>query len=112
VVFDDTNDTLGGDSIPLIAAEEIGDLRVLVSGTTFFSDFDYGKMSIFENIVLFENFLDWSIGSRPAFTPSTTPTTPTTPVQPPAPIPMELILMATIAAVIVIVGVVFVIRRR
>ncbi|MHA2205001.1 MAG: zinc dependent phospholipase C family protein, partial [Candidatus Thorarchaeota archaeon] len=112
VIFDDTNDTLGGDSIPLIAAEEIGDLRVLVSGTTFFSDFDYGKMSIFENIVLFENFLDWSVGSRPAFTPSTTPTTPTTPVQPPAPLPIELILMASIAAVIVIVGVVFVIRRR
>ena len=60
VIYDDTEDGENGDQIPLIAVEEIGDLRLLVAGTTFFSDFDYGKTAAFDNIVLFENFLEWA----------------------------------------------------
>ncbi|MFW9809469.1 MAG: zinc dependent phospholipase C family protein [Candidatus Thorarchaeota archaeon] len=60
VIYDDTNDGEYGNQIPLVAVEEIGDLRLLVAGTTFFSDFDYGKASIFDNIVFLGNFLDWA----------------------------------------------------
>lgn len=60
VIYDDTEDGENGDQIPLIAVEEIGDLRLFVAGTTFFSDFDYGKSASFDNIVLLENFLDWA----------------------------------------------------
>jgi hypothetical protein len=60
VIYDDTIDGEFGDQIPLIAVEEIEDLRLLVAGTTFFSDFDYGKTAIFDNIVLLENFLEWT----------------------------------------------------
>ncbi len=60
VIYDDTIDGEFGDQIPLIAVEEIGNLRLLVAGTTFFSDFDYGKTAIFDNIVLLENFLEWT----------------------------------------------------
>jgi len=44
--------------------EEIGDLRVIVAGTTFFSNYDYGKSLQFNNILLMENFLDWATGNR------------------------------------------------
>ncbi|MFW9932605.1 MAG: zinc dependent phospholipase C family protein [Candidatus Thorarchaeota archaeon] len=64
VVYDDTQDGINGNQIPLIAVEEIGELRLLAAGTTFFSDFDYGKTAIFSNIILLENFLDWSTGNR------------------------------------------------
>lgn len=69
VIYDDTADLEYGDQIPLAAVEEVGDLRLLVVGTTFFSDFDYGKTATFDNIVFLENFLEWaanrSIGSVP-----------------------------------------------
>ena len=64
VIYDDTEDGKNGEQIPLVAVEEIGELRVLVSGTTFFSNFDYGKTALFSNIVLLENFLGWAIGDR------------------------------------------------
>jgi hypothetical protein len=64
VVYDDTIDGVNGEQIPLIAIEEIGQLRVFVAGTTFFSDFDYGKSAIFSNVQLVENFIDWAIGNR------------------------------------------------
>ncbi|MFW9795005.1 MAG: zinc dependent phospholipase C family protein [Candidatus Thorarchaeota archaeon] len=60
VIYDDTQDGENGDQIPLIAVEEIGTLRLLVAGTTFFSDFDYGRAAIFDNIVFLENFLEWA----------------------------------------------------
>ncbi|MHA2079403.1 MAG: zinc dependent phospholipase C family protein, partial [Candidatus Thorarchaeota archaeon] len=60
VIYDDTDDGENGEQIPLIAVEEIGDLRLLVAGTTFFSDFDYGKTAAFDNIVFLENFLEWA----------------------------------------------------
>ena len=63
VIWDDTIDGANGKQIPLAAVEEIGDLRLLVAGTTFFSDFDYGKTQ-FDNVQLFENYLDWAVGSR------------------------------------------------
>lgn len=59
VVYDDTNDGQYGDQIPLMAVEQVGSLRLLVAGTTFFSDFDYGKPQ-FDNPQVFENFLDWA----------------------------------------------------
>ncbi|TET06768.1 MAG: hypothetical protein E3J86_14575 [Candidatus Thorarchaeota archaeon] len=59
VIYDDTIDGEFGDQIPLIAVEEIGNLRLLVAGTTFFSDFDYPQID-FDNIVLLENFLEWA----------------------------------------------------
>ncbi len=61
VIWDDTIDGENGDQIPLMAVEEVGTLRILVAGTTFFSDFDYGKVAIFANVQLFENFLDWVV---------------------------------------------------
>ncbi len=64
VIYDDTQDGINGNQIPLVAVEEIGELRLLVAGTTFFSDFDYGKSAIFSNVILLENFLDWSTGDR------------------------------------------------
>ncbi|MFW9849919.1 MAG: zinc dependent phospholipase C family protein [Candidatus Thorarchaeota archaeon] len=64
VVYDDSQDGVNGDQIPMIAVEEIGELRVLVAGTTFFSDYDYGKVALFNNVVLLENFIDWAIGNR------------------------------------------------
>ncbi|MHA1882751.1 MAG: zinc dependent phospholipase C family protein [Candidatus Thorarchaeota archaeon] len=64
VIYDNTDDGKNGEQIPLVAVEEIGELRVLVAGTTFFSDFDYGKSAIFSNVILFENFLDWTCGNR------------------------------------------------
>lgn len=62
VIWDDTNDSLGGDSIPLMAVEQIGDSRLLVSGTTFFSDFDYGATT-FDNDVLVEHALEWLLNA-------------------------------------------------
>ncbi|RDE17968.1 MAG: hypothetical protein C4K49_00070 [Candidatus Thorarchaeota archaeon] len=59
VVYDDTNDGEFGNQIPLVAVEEVGTLRILVAGTTFFSDFDYGKPA-FDNAQFFENFLYWA----------------------------------------------------
>jgi hypothetical protein len=64
VIYDNTDDGVNGQQIPLVAIEEIGQLRVLVSGTTFFSNFDYGKTALFSNINLLTNFLDWSVGNR------------------------------------------------
>ncbi len=63
VLYDIVQDGIYGDQIPLIAAEEIGDLRVLLSGTTFFSNFDYGKSS-FDNVQLLKNFLEWAVEDR------------------------------------------------
>ncbi|MFW9788834.1 MAG: zinc dependent phospholipase C family protein [Candidatus Thorarchaeota archaeon] len=63
VIYDDVSDGMWGDQIPLAAAEEIGSTRVFVTGTTFFSDYDYGKPQ-FDNIQLFENYLDWAVGNR------------------------------------------------
>ncbi|MHA2212299.1 MAG: hypothetical protein ACW992_03950, partial [Candidatus Thorarchaeota archaeon] len=60
VVWDALQDGVNGEQIPLAAIEEVGSLRVLVAGTTFFSDFDYGKTAIFDNVVFLENFLDWA----------------------------------------------------
>jgi hypothetical protein len=64
VIYDNTDDGVFGDQIPLMAIEEIGDLRLLVSGTTFFSNFDYGDTALFGNIQLLENFIDWSTANR------------------------------------------------
>jgi hypothetical protein len=64
VIYDDTEDGKNGEQIPLMAVEEIGALRVIVAGTTFFSDYDYGKMAQFSNILLLDNFLDWAAGDR------------------------------------------------
>lgn len=63
VIYDNVQDGQYGYQIPLAAAEEIGSTRLLVTGTTFFSDYDYGKPQ-FDNIQLLENFLDWSVGNR------------------------------------------------
>ena len=63
VIYDDSMDGIWGNQIPLAAAEEIGSTRLLVTGTTFFSDFDYSKPQ-FDNVQLLENFLDWGVGNR------------------------------------------------
>jgi hypothetical protein len=62
VVWDDTNNGVGGDSIPLMVVEQIGDSRLFVSGTTFFSDFDYGATT-FDNDVLVEHALEWLLNA-------------------------------------------------
>jgi hypothetical protein len=69
VIWDNTDDGEYGEQIPLAAIEEIGTLRLLVTGTTFFSNFDYGKLTEFDNDIFLENFLEWasnrSIGAVP-----------------------------------------------
>ena len=54
VVYDDVKDGMYGNQIPLAAVEEVGDLRLLVGGATFFSDFDYGSSEYFDNIEFLE----------------------------------------------------------
>lgn len=61
VIWDNSQNGVNGDQIPLIAVEEIGGLRLLVAGTTFFSDYDYGKATLFANPQLFDNALDWFV---------------------------------------------------
>ncbi|TXT57575.1 MAG: hypothetical protein BAJATHORv1_10277 [Candidatus Thorarchaeota archaeon] len=64
VIYDDQMDGKYGDQIILGAAEEIGSFRLVVTGTTFFSNFDYQKSVNFDNIVLLENILEWAKGIR------------------------------------------------
>jgi hypothetical protein len=63
VIYDDVIDGEYGNQIPLAAVEEIGTGRLLVVGTTFFSDYDHGD-PVFDNINLLENFLEWATGNR------------------------------------------------
>jgi hypothetical protein len=63
VKYDTVQDGEYGNQIPLVAVEEVGSLRLLVSGTTFFSNFDYGKTS-FDNVNLLKNFLEWAMEDR------------------------------------------------
>lgn len=63
VVYDDVKDGEYGTQIPLAAIEEIGTGRILVAGTTFFSNFDHGD-AVFKNIDMLENFLSWAVGNR------------------------------------------------
>lgn len=58
VIYDTTGDLTGGDIIPLMAVEEIGDSRIYISGTTFFSNFDYGATDM-DNDVLVKNAIEW-----------------------------------------------------
>ncbi len=59
-IYDNTDDGTGGDSIPLAGYEEthVGDLtdRVVVLGTTLWSDYDYGDSSA-DDPIFFENTL-------------------------------------------------------
>ncbi len=61
-IYDDTDDGINGVQIPVAAVEEIGSLRLLVTGTTIFSNYDYSKD--FDNIQFIENFLEWARDSR------------------------------------------------
>ncbi|MFW9845447.1 MAG: zinc dependent phospholipase C family protein [Candidatus Thorarchaeota archaeon] len=63
-IYDDVQDGIYGDQIPLAAVEEIDSFRLLVGGATFFSDFDYGSSEYFDNVEFLENFLDWAAGNR------------------------------------------------
>ena len=60
IIFDDTNDGVGGDKIPLIVYEELnnGNLqdRIITLGTTLWADFDYGAAN-FGDIDFFHNAL-------------------------------------------------------
>lgn len=60
VLYDNVDDGVGGDFIPLMAVEEIGNNRIFASGTTFFSDFDY---PIPDNEILIENALEWLLNT-------------------------------------------------
>lgn len=110
VIYDDVMDGEGGDQIPLAAVEEIGTGRLLVAGTTFFSDFDHGD-PLFKNIQLLENFLAWAAGDRSEDTitaTSGTTTTNTTTTTGALPIPLETLILigGGLALVVIIVYVV------
>ncbi len=60
IIYDDTDDGSGGDRIPLMAVEEIGDSRIMISGTTFFSDFDY---PVPDNEIFIENVCEWLLNT-------------------------------------------------
>ncbi|RLI61675.1 MAG: hypothetical protein DRO93_03545 [Candidatus Thorarchaeota archaeon] len=66
-VYDNTQDGENGQQIPLMAVEEIETLRVMVAGTTFFSNYDHQKS--FDNIVLFGNIVEWAKSNRSEFNP-------------------------------------------
>ena len=78
-VYDNTMDNTGGDSIPLAAAEIIGDDKIAVFGATIFSDFDYGKV---ESIILLHNVLNWFDKPIPVKTTSSTTSSTTTSTTP------------------------------
>ncbi len=60
VIYDNVDDGVGGDRIPLMAVEEVGDSRIMVSGTTFFSDYDY---PVADNEILIENVCEWLLNA-------------------------------------------------
>ncbi|MFW9799525.1 MAG: hypothetical protein ACFFD9_03765, partial [Candidatus Thorarchaeota archaeon] len=66
-IYDNTQDGANGEQIPLAALEEVGSLRILATGTTFFSNYDHGKTAQFDNILFLENFLNWSVANRTEF---------------------------------------------
>jgi hypothetical protein len=115
VIYDDEMDGEGGDQIPLAAVEEIDTGRLLVVGTTFFSDYDHGD-PIFENIQLLENFLAWAVGDRaentvPTTTSSTTTTTTTGELTPQMIDPL-IIIGAVVGILVVVVVVVYISKSR
>jgi hypothetical protein len=63
VIYDTTADTTGGDSIPLMAVDAIGDSRIFVSGTTFFSNFDYGATDM-KNDLLVKQAIEWLLDTQ------------------------------------------------
>jgi hypothetical protein len=58
-IYDNTNNGVGGDSIPLLATEIVNGSRIMVSGTTFFSDYDYGATEYVDNDVFVKQALEW-----------------------------------------------------
>lgn len=60
IIYDNTDDGMGGDRIPLMAVEQVGDSRIMLSGTTFFSDYDY---PIPDNEVFIENVCEWLLNT-------------------------------------------------
>jgi endonuclease/exonuclease/phosphatase family metal-dependent hydrolase len=62
VIYDDTTDDVGGENIPLVVYEEVtnGDDvdRIVVTGTTLWSDFDYGD-SYARDTVFFGNLMQY-----------------------------------------------------
>jgi len=114
VIYDDVKDGEGGDQIPLAAVEEAGTGRLLVAGTTFFSDYDHGD-PVFENIQLLKNFLAWSVGDRsentvPTSTSSSTTTTHGESI--PQPIDPLIILGVVAGTLVAVVVIVYIIKIR
>ncbi len=62
--YDTTKDSSGGDSIPLIGVEQVSTYKVAVAGTTFFSDFDFGKQEDFDNVVFLKNIFGWLLNTK------------------------------------------------
>ncbi len=60
IIYDDTDNGVGGSRIPLMAVEEVGDSRIMLSGTTFYSDYDY---PIPDNEILIENVCEWLLNT-------------------------------------------------
>lgn len=62
VIFDDTDDGVGGDTIPLAVIEEVtvgSDVdRIIVVGTTLWSNFDYGDSDA-DDTIFFQNTLNY-----------------------------------------------------
>ncbi len=58
VIYDNTQDGEGGERIPLAGMEFVNDDRVVLVGTTLWSDFDYGDSSA-EDTVFFGNLMEY-----------------------------------------------------
>ncbi|MHA2174556.1 MAG: hypothetical protein ACXACP_07790 [Candidatus Hodarchaeales archaeon] len=61
VVWDDTNDGVGGEKIPLVAAETLSDDndRIIVFAETAFSDFSFAPSAFHDNEYIVPVYLDW-----------------------------------------------------
>ncbi len=62
--YDTTKDNSGGDSIPLVGVEKVENYKIAVAGTTFFSDFDFGKSNDFDNVVFLKNIFGWLLNTQ------------------------------------------------
>ncbi|MHA1198315.1 MAG: zinc dependent phospholipase C family protein [Candidatus Heimdallarchaeaceae archaeon] len=81
-VYDDVDDDVGGDIIPLAGVETNGSSSLAVFGTTIWSDFDYGRTDR-DNVYLVYNTIEYLLGidleSNDDYEPYVEPTEPTTP---------------------------------
>jgi hypothetical protein len=83
-IWDDSNDDVGGEVIPLVAAEQLSNDndRIIVFGATDFSDFSFGPSGSHDDEEFLATFIEWvlfdSVGEGITFKENTSTEQPTT----------------------------------